>query len=914
MRGRLRHRYRPQGQYQATFKQERFDGGLNADTIASKLNDNELAVLENAVPYPDHMEGRSGSKRYHGTPFSFPDANFLAASGSYIPVRNWKQNTNTGLVLIQEVRAWLAESNLEVMTVLKAMTLDRIQVSSATGGGIDVAGGFGGSSTYGYFFHISNTNFVEDLRQLYYAVTNPSGSTYTLTIYRDAARQNSVATGSRTGAGILILEQTNNSGLGGVQAITGVVSTGVISFSSVAEDANPGYYLHTSFNTRSDFSTTKIVPYKNDFLVFGKNRNGGPQLLYVDSQKKKIFPICDDAPQGYGSTPIKSAGSQGSSTPYGRRYIYTFCRIEDSNGNNDSSLDRTTGNLVYEGPANEGEPAEHWVASAISSSAANTVSMVDDWLLTIEEQLGSKSLGHYTHYGVYACLDIGVNGTDPVTGEGNNREIFIWLKDVEITAEDFSDDVSDAVLRSRLATGSFGLNTRFWREIPGLSHVENSRQNAELAALGTTFYNSLIGDTTSEFLFCAYRGHKRVFYSQFANTRHFGYQSSLQVFDVEDGITEIKRVGENVAIICKSKTYLVNPKVYSQVTGVESIFLLTSIVPVSETIGVTDIGSIADVDDTMFIAHCNDNTVRLFTGQGWDTVDLAGRKVSADIAAIVDTTHGTGSCSAYFKGAYYLKYGASVWRLALKPEAGSGWTKYTGGAQPSTMPFYMGVVESGGKRKLLSMDAHTVSSNYYNIARWVETFSDRSNAVYKDNVDYNGNGGTSIVAKFRAKELTGAEESQTVIHEESHLYLRPSASAYVSGMEITARAYVDGSATEAGEEKDVSQSGGDIQYFDRIRGKRIQQEYEISESGFKVVGHDTHFQIQDTKSVGDGPAESDSGDYQLELASNLKHWLTRPSISKNRANGTDYTVTGESPEAVTGPDGKEYAIYWQGGV
>jgi hypothetical protein len=37
---------------------------------------------------------------------------------------------------------------------------------------------------------------------------------------------------------------------------------------------------------------------------------------------------------------------------------------------------------------------------------------------------------HYTHYPVYRILDYGENGINPITGEGNNEEEFIWVADV----------------------------------------------------------------------------------------------------------------------------------------------------------------------------------------------------------------------------------------------------------------------------------------------------------------------------------------------------------------------------------------------------------------------------------------------------------------------------------------------------
>lgn len=41
---------------------------------------------------------------------------------------------------------------------------------------------------------------------------------------------------------------------------------------------------------------------------------------------------------------------------------------------------------------------------------------------------------HWTHFGVYRTLDVGANGTDPVTGTANNPQRFIWEYDLRIGA------------------------------------------------------------------------------------------------------------------------------------------------------------------------------------------------------------------------------------------------------------------------------------------------------------------------------------------------------------------------------------------------------------------------------------------------------------------------------------------------
>jgi hypothetical protein len=52
---------------------------------------------------------------------------------------------------------------------------------------------------------------------------------------------------------------------------------------------------------------------------------------------------------------------------------------------------------------------------------------------------------HHTHYPIYRTLDIGENGIDPVSGEGNNEEQAIWLADVPIAKAFVASRTGDTV-------------------------------------------------------------------------------------------------------------------------------------------------------------------------------------------------------------------------------------------------------------------------------------------------------------------------------------------------------------------------------------------------------------------------------------------------------------------------------------
>jgi len=56
----------------------------------------------------------------------------------------------------------------------------------------------------------------------------------------------------------------------------------------------------------------------------------------------------------------------------------------------------------------------------------------------------------YTHFSIYGTQDVGVNGTDPVTGEGNDTERYVWLYDLRTCAAFYaSKDVDGTVTAHR---------------------------------------------------------------------------------------------------------------------------------------------------------------------------------------------------------------------------------------------------------------------------------------------------------------------------------------------------------------------------------------------------------------------------------------------------------------------------------
>lgn len=894
MYGRMRRKTRPEAQHEPRFIQEKFDGGLNSDSDSTAIAGNEFAVLENLIAFHDGVEGRSGTQLLTATS--------LPGSGT---IHDYFFHKGAGKHLLWRGGAvYSADVDMTTWTEIKAY-----KNKSASSQGFVANGGLSQTSTMFGGCTTSNT----DAGILYWNLTN-SGSTRTFNVYKNSGKTQLVAQGVRIGDGAVGLVPQNSSKLYGSVYIT-----------YTGDDTDSGNTITGLLDGDSIFGGLytpggKMVPYGNDAIIFPYQQvalaSQVPQICitYLDLTNTELYYLGTGSYSGGAAVGLKympslgtvqGSGSEGASTPYGRRYLYTFSRIVDSTNAVDLTLNRNTGVLKFETMAipvyssaqvKTFDYSEYWFANAVSVSNPNSVDMLAQqnvFLSTVPVDFLAPP--HTTHVSLYATLDIGTTyGVDPETGAGNNREIYVWIADVPrcgggVAALTFSDTVTDAVLRARYDAG-YGLRTRFFDPMD----------------VGE------VGMFAGSFMYMAPRYAAKYEYCQLAKPEFLGfYRPDFQFGIVDDKIYDMRRVAGNAEIFCSGSTYESNPKIYEDKGSVEPIFVLRGPSKISSSIGVMDYGSIAYIDENSVIAHCSDRTIRILSGSAWGQTDLAANRVSNLIQSFIIPA----SVGVYIGGVYLLWYASTgsitngCLRYGFGGKSGYGWSSVTGGDFPFP-PFRVGAAiinDSSSRERLIVLDSGDAQFH------WVETFTNQSlTKVYKDKVAVAGTGGTNIYPKFRVRSLTGETESQECYHEESHVYLRPSGSSFLSGFSLTAIAYVDGGSS-ATASIGASTSGGDIQYFDRVRGKRIQQEYAFIGSGFKVVKTDTHYQVHDTAVVGDGPAESNEAGFQTEIASNLKHWLTRTKNLKNLATGSNYTLSGIAPANETGPDGKDYGLIFRSG-
>lgn len=862
MKGRYRRKSRAQAQQEITVRQDNFKGGENSDLPASDIGEQDVALLENGIAFPEYVEGRGGSQKYSDT----------ALPGSGTVYSLWFHQTTKQWILHRGVGVYTAPVGMGSWTQLR-------QHNRADSQAPTVAGDTGAQLSSLFLDHCSTSN--TNAGTLYWNLTN-SGSTRTLNIYKDSAKTQLVAAGSRVGNGYVNLSQQNSSDMAGNVTIT-----------YSGDDTDSGNTLTVTMQTAVDVNgeNSMLADYENDAILFTQS-----QTFLVDLANSVLVYLANGS-ASRGTFRLPGSGSKAAATPYGYRYVYTYSRITTTAGALDVTKNRINGTLHYESSANRlatsslsdtsRDYGEYWVASAISGSAANSIITTSSGATSVNP-VGYGISAHYTHISLYRTLDIGSAGVDPVSGAGNNPEIYVWVGDYDRTVDTVSDDKTDEELRAALY-GGFGLKTRFWNPIPA----------------------GEVGAVTSNFLLIATRGESTINYGQIVVKQNIGfYREDVQHLKMDDGIQFIQGTPDMLSIVCGNKMYMASPNSYFNSEVVESVFVLNHLTVADPNIGVTDYGSIAKTDGGGFIAHCSDHSIRVWSGSSWGK-DLSSRLVNKIVRQMV-----LGSVGLYFSGAYHLwyrtdsgqTYNNACLRYGFGRDNGFGWSRCTGSAwvYPTTYKGALVISDTNTVRRAIVLDSP--GSAFY----WIETFDSYTGSslskVYTDKVTVAGVAGTVIVGKVKFREDIGPEESQTIYHQETHGYVRSSqASGFPAAFAISMIGYVDGSATASETLTGLNQKG-DWQFWTQMEGRRIQIELNFATSGWQLTTRDSHYQAHDKASIGLGPADTAEATSQGELASSLKHWLTRTDADLNRATGTNYTLTGTAPTQVSGPDGKTYGL------
>jgi len=191
-------------------------------------------------------------------------------------------------------------------------------------------------------------------------------------------------------------------------------------------------------------NTGMFDEFENFAMLFNSN---GIFKINLDQNPPLYFKTNIDVP----NTKITSSGYQNDNSLYGYKYVYSLSRLPGYGNRNRQStgakIEFETGSNIVD--TNFQDYGLAWVSGEVHSGSPITIG---DLTNSVDPIIPTDVNQEATHYSVYRTLDVGVNGTDPVTGDGNNPERFIWVQDVPI-AKSFTVTVDGTTCTS--ASGLF---------------------------------------------------------------------------------------------------------------------------------------------------------------------------------------------------------------------------------------------------------------------------------------------------------------------------------------------------------------------------------------------------------------------------------------------------------------------------
>lgn len=186
---------------------------------------------------------------------------------------------------------------------------------------------------------------------------------------------------------------------------------------------------------------------------------------------------------------------------------------------------------------------------------------------------------------------------------------------------------------------------------------------------------------------------------------------------------------------------------------------------------------------------------------------------------------------------------------------------------------------------------------------------------FKDKIETNGTGGTSISPSVLFKEDTGEYERFLTEHYSSHFYVRPykesnrsasgyDANGYISGAVFNSSIYVDGEPTTVTSLAEDVNIFGEVVYDKKAEGRRLQTKFSATESGFRLVGRQQEYITKDVIYHPDDRITTEDTS-QFNITDDLEYWYTRGSNPiQCKVTNNVLASTGTLTSRTTGPDGK----------
>jgi len=224
---------------------------------------------------------------------------------------------------------------------------------------------------------------------------------------------------------------------------------------------------------------------------------------------------------------------------------------------------------------------------------------------------------------------------------------------------------------------------------------------------------------------------------------------------------------------------------------------------------------------------------------------------------------------------------------------------------------FVGDNDAGINIKLLQV--FNSSAQYY----WIEHYkgptgiyivgSAAIKKYFKEKIQIGVTTGGDIQCKVRSRDLMGEEENFNIKHSEAHLHIREAddVSYATSTLEIDAVAYIDNNTSTPIMMGKVKKDG-DISFYRRVEGSRLQTEFISNRSAHDIVSFNNRCRVQDRKKINKGTSDTIEGTIQTELVTNVEHYFTRPDILFDRGVQQQFSSNGKTYG--TAPDDRSKSL------
>ena len=475
------------------------------------------------------------------------------------------------------------------------------------------------------------------------------------------------------------------------------------------------------------------------------------------------------------------------------------------------------------------------------------------------------------------------------------------------TGRNYIDEVEDQALINRAKP--FPLIQRLWQPLP----------SAHLGQIVPGFFTVALEDD------------EKFYYSQLLDNYEYLVGHHNQEFQFNVIKDSIKGMSEfpNLLIIYGASSIWrtqINVQQFVEESRVgQVVSVMSGLGIVDGSIGLHDKSGIKRINKGVEIIVTSEPGIRMFDGRSFSeelTIDSEGRsyikseiqKMRSGFAIAYEPNllgvmlwGRQGAVPSALSGKFLPD---TCWRRAMEPEHGFGFSQFDGDdwVKPEIGIGSLQLESSTGETMTIVMDS--ASGLPYALL----TREGGSGSWPSSRLNFFDKGLTSIDWDIGYKEHTASEERYLLRHMETHNYFRPEkeenkndegfdANGFLETQEISVKAYIDGSPTEASLTTDVP-NNNDVVFSKLVEGRRIQIVVSGTESSIVGTAHKT---LYDVLQVGSSPDSKNIREMSVQngLATGHILWVTRGKhYPKNLSNGLDPTNENTISNS-TGPDGND---------